>query len=253
MTTPSTVSAERILLPRTVSIAMTTTSRQRDPDDGHRHGGPPVSLISYRSASIGSRRDALNAGYMPKKMPTDAEKPMPMANDHHGSEIGKPETRWTAQPMPAPSAMPIRPPTEVRNAASIRNWNRISRAPRAERLAHADLARPLGDRDRHDRHHADAADHQRDRRDHDEREERALADLIPQLEERVLREQVEVVRLIELQAVADAHHALDVGDRVRLLDALARHERDLDRQERRAAADADRRSGRRCAGRRCTG
>ena len=37
--------------------------------------------------------------------------------------------------MPAPSAMPIRPPTEVRNAASIRNWNRISarRAPSALR------------------------------------------------------------------------------------------------------------------------
>ena len=27
---------------------------------------------------------------MPKKMPTLAEKPMPIANDHHGSEIGKP-------------------------------------------------------------------------------------------------------------------------------------------------------------------
>ena len=40
----------------------------------------------------------------------------------------------------------------------------------------------------------------------------ALADLIPQLQERVLRQQVEVVRLVELQAVADAHHALDVGD-----------------------------------------
>ena len=27
---------------------------------------------SYRSHSIGSRREALNAGYIPKKMPTDA-------------------------------------------------------------------------------------------------------------------------------------------------------------------------------------
>ena len=34
-------------------------------------------------------------------MPTDAEKPRPIANDHQGSEIGKPDTRWTAQPMPA--------------------------------------------------------------------------------------------------------------------------------------------------------
>src|SRR5438128_10930776 len=90
---------------------------------------------SCRRASIGSRRDALNAGYMPKKMPTDAEKPRPIAKDHHGSETGKPETRWMAQPMPAPSAMPMSPPNDVNNAASIRNWNRNSarRAPDALR------------------------------------------------------------------------------------------------------------------------
>ena len=29
---------------------------------------------------------------MPKKMPTEAENPRPMANDHQGSETGKPET-----------------------------------------------------------------------------------------------------------------------------------------------------------------
>ena len=61
----------------------------------------PAESYSYRSASIGSRREALNAGYIPKKMPTDAENPRPIANDHHGSEIGKPETRCTAQPMRA--------------------------------------------------------------------------------------------------------------------------------------------------------
>src|SRR3954453_10560896 len=81
----------------------------------------PRAGFSYRSASIGSSRDALNAGYMPKKMPTDAEKPRPIANDHHGSEIGKPEKKCTVQPIPAPRAMPIRPPSDVRNAASIRN------------------------------------------------------------------------------------------------------------------------------------
>src|SRR5581483_11134174 len=94
-----------------------------------------AGVYSYRKASIGSRREALKAGYMPKKMPTDAENPMPIANDHHGSEIGKPDARCTAQPMPAPRAMPINPPSDVRNAASIRNWNRISarRAPSALR------------------------------------------------------------------------------------------------------------------------
>ena len=46
---------------------------------------------SCRSASIGSSRAARTAGTMPKKMPTVAEKPRPMANDHQGSEMGKPD------------------------------------------------------------------------------------------------------------------------------------------------------------------
>ena len=52
---------------------------------------------------------------MPKKMPTEAEKPMPMANDHHGSEIGKPDTTLISQPIAAPRTMPMTPPSEVRN------------------------------------------------------------------------------------------------------------------------------------------
>ena len=46
---------------------------------------------SYLNASIGSNRDALTAGIIPKKIPTEAEKPIPRANDHQGSEIGNPE------------------------------------------------------------------------------------------------------------------------------------------------------------------
>src|SRR5712671_8165114 len=81
---------------------------------------------SYRRASMGSRREALIAGYMPKKMPTDAENPRPMANDHQGSEMGKPDAKWTPQPIALPNTIPSTPPSEVRNAASIRNWKRIS-------------------------------------------------------------------------------------------------------------------------------
>ena len=110
--------------------------------------------------------------------------------------------------------------------------------PRAERLAHADLARPLGHRNGHDRHHADAADHEGDRRDDDEREKRGLADSIPQLEERVLGYQIEVVWLIELEAVANPHDALDVGHRGRLADAVARHDGNLNRQKAHVACDA---------------
>ena len=39
---------------------------------------------------MGSSLAAFTAGHMPKKMPTVAEKPMPSANDHAGSDTGKP-------------------------------------------------------------------------------------------------------------------------------------------------------------------
>ena len=54
-------------------------------------------LVSQRFDRIS--RDALIAGKSPKKMPTLAEKPMPMANDHQGSDTGKPESQWTSRPI----------------------------------------------------------------------------------------------------------------------------------------------------------
>ena len=57
MTTPSTVSAERILLPRTVSNAIATTSLIKPDSDA-----PSVGRHSFRSASIGSRAAARIAG-----------------------------------------------------------------------------------------------------------------------------------------------------------------------------------------------
>ena len=42
--------------------------------------------------------------------------------------------------------------------ASVRNWPTMSRRNAPTRLADADLARPLRDRDEHDVHDADAAD-----------------------------------------------------------------------------------------------
>jgi hypothetical protein len=58
------------------------------------NGKRETGNYSYRNASIGSRRDALNAGNRPKKMPTLAEKPMPSASDHLGSEMAKPDSQW---------------------------------------------------------------------------------------------------------------------------------------------------------------
>ena len=68
-------------------------------------------------------------------MPTPAEKPSPIANDHQGSEMGKPVASVTATPMLLPQRMPRMPPIEVSTAASDRNWNSTSwrRAPSAFR------------------------------------------------------------------------------------------------------------------------
>ncbi len=144
-------------------------------------------------------------------MPTLAEKPMPSANDHQGSETGKPDTQCTSRPIALPNRMPMHAADRRQEDGFDQELPQDLAAARAERLADADLARPLGHRDHHDRHHADAADHQRDRADDDERQERRLADLIPDLEQRVLRAEIEVVRLIEAQAVADAHQRFDLG------------------------------------------
>ena len=99
------------------------------------------------------------AGTMPKNTPTLAEKPMPMANDHQGSETGKPVSAVHAEADAAADE-------DAEQAAGRRQEDRLEQelpenldAPRAERLAHADLARALGDADRHDAHDADAADH----------------------------------------------------------------------------------------------
>ena len=166
---------------------------------------------SYLSASIGSSREALKAGNRPKKMPTLAEKPMPSANDHQGSETGKPVRPVDAEADRAAEDDAEQPAGGRQEDGLDQELPEDLAAARAERLAHADLARALGDRDHHDRHHADAADHQRDRRDDDQRQERRLADLVPHLQDGVLRGQIEVVRFVELQAVADAHERLDLA------------------------------------------
>ena len=130
-----------------------------------------------------------------------------MANDHHGIEMGKPDDEMDS-PADARAEHdadhPARP--SVRKAASTRNWNRISarRAPSALRtpisrvrsVTEIDMIAitPIPPT-------ISAIDEITI-----EREERALAVLIPQLQERVLRDQIEVVRLIQLQAVAHARN-----------------------------------------------
>ena len=59
-----------------------------------------------------------------------------------------------------------------------------------------------------------------------------LADLIPDLQHGVLRREIEVVRLIELEVVADAHDRLDLAHR-RVARAVTRHDGDHRRAEHR--------------------
>ena len=161
------------------------------------------------------------AGKRPKKMPTLAEKPMPSAKDHHGSETGNPDSQCTSRPMPLPQMIPMTPPAEVRNGGFDQELPQDFAPPRAERFADADLARAFGDRDHHDGHDADAADHQRDRADDDEREEGGLAELVPHLERGVLGRELEVVLLLEPEVVPDAHDGFHFAQRL-VAHALAR-------------------------------
>src|SRR5215217_5447344 len=104
---------------------MLSRRRRREPELEAGSWKLKAEYYSYLNASIGSKRAALMAGKSPKKMPMLAENPIPIANDHHGSETGNPDAQWTIRPMLLPPAMPIRPPAEVRNAASMRNCHRI--------------------------------------------------------------------------------------------------------------------------------
>ena len=138
------------------------------------------------------------AGYMPKTMPTVAEKPMPSAKDQSGKRDGESGEEVHGEADSAAEEDSEHAADGGEHGGFGQKLKEHFALARAERAADADLARALGHRDRHDRHHADAADHQRNRRDDDQREERGLADLIPDPHERVLRDDVEVVRLVEL-------------------------------------------------------
>ena len=118
-------------------------------------------LLVSGALRSGSRRDGAHGGTIPKKMPTLGREARPIANDHHGSEMGKPVAKLIATPMPLPHRIPRTPPTRRQHRCFGEELEQDFLPPRAERFPHADLARALGDRDHHDRHHADAAHHQR--------------------------------------------------------------------------------------------
>ena len=126
--------------------------------------------------------------------------------------------RLTIRPIALPIRTPSSPPTLVRTAASIRNCTRISRrrAPIALRtpisrvrsvtemvmIAMTPMPPTISAIDE-----ITTSDEQ-DRR----------GDLIPDRDDRVPGDEIEIVRLVERQAVADAHDRLDLAHRI-----LARH------------------------------
>ena len=171
------------------------------------------TAYSYRSASIGSslaafigrqhaEEDADRGGE------ADAERERPP----RAATTGSRRNTFTRRPMAAAEQdARAAPPSDVRNTASMQELAQDLAAARAERLADADLARALGDRDGHDRHHADAADHQRDRRDDDEREHDGLRELVEG--SRMMQSAVIMSKSFsssELQAMPAAHDLLDL-------------------------------------------
>src|ERR1035437_6328311 len=77
--------------------------------------------------------------------------------------------------------------------------------PCAQRLAHADLARPLGHAHQHDVHNHDAAHYQRDGGDADHHVEEDRGELFPEVQEGIVGFDLEVVRLADRVVAAGAH------------------------------------------------
>src|SRR5882762_8619340 len=80
----------------------------------------------------------------------------------------------------------------------------------AQRLAHADLARPLGDGDEHDVHDADSADEQTDRRNARKQIRERLRRVLKRRQNVGLVADLEVVLAARPDLVLAPHHALDL-------------------------------------------
>ena len=131
--------------------------------------------------------------------------------DRAGLERRRPRRRrrrWRRWPA-SPKTTPTRPPTRLSVTDSTRNWARMSRLARPDRLADADLARPLADRHEHDVHDPDAADDERDRGDAGQHERERAAHRGGRLQQLRLVEDLEVVVVRDGQAVQLAQQRRD--------------------------------------------
>jgi hypothetical protein len=87
-------------------------------------------------------------------------------------------------------------------------------APRAQRLANADLAGALGDRDQHDVHDDHAAHHQGNGGDADDDSGKHAGDLVEQADEGVIGEDGEVIFGADRIVATGAHEGTDFVDEV---------------------------------------
>ena len=126
--------------------------------------------------------------------------PMPSATDHASIAAGIGVSDEMTSAMIAPKIVPMTPPNDRQHDRLGEHLRHDVRAPRAERLAQPDLARALGDDHQHDVHDHDAADDERQPDDADQHGEDAARGAAVEVENRVRREQAEVVRLLRLEA-----------------------------------------------------
>ena len=106
--------------------------------------------------------------------------PSPSGMDHGSMRAGSGLSAAISSAAPKPSAVPTKPPNERQRRRLGQHLPDDVAAPRAERLAEADLARALADDHQHDVHDDDAADHQRERHHADQDREDALGEVLPE-------------------------------------------------------------------------
>src|SRR5262245_59770480 len=106
----------------------------------HMENGKCFSFYSCRSASTGSRREELTAGYSPKIKPTAAETPNDMAIEFQVTSVFHSAYIATTRETTKPKTTPINPPTKLIVRASIKNCCQMSRR-RAPRLRRTPISR----------------------------------------------------------------------------------------------------------------
>src|SRR5919197_893989 len=197
MTTPSTVSAERILLARSVSHDMTMIS-----------DSSPVRTVFMLFAPQGFNRIEFRRAHRRVEAEEEADE-----RRDADPERDRPRLHRRGQRRQlADDDRENEPEAGAEHAAEGRQRDGFGQdlpddvAPaRAERLAQPDLAGPLADDHQHDVHDHDAAHHQGQRHHTDQHRENTFGGGVIDAEQRVRREHAEVVFLGGAQPALDSH------------------------------------------------